>query len=908
MKGKIWLIIILCVPLIAVATEDRRFCFEGKVNDKATGVPLEYASVYVEELGIGTISGDNGVFRLEGIPAGSYRIRVHYLGYATTTFSLVLRSDTIRNVELNRFSLELDEVSVLGEARPQEGGSLKIKQEVLKYIQPSSLNDIFQLLPGGLQADGNLSKVNQITSRQAGSDQNTAFGMAIVIDGSPLSNNGNLQGISGTDSKVNERSVLSGGIDLRMISTDHLEEAEIIRGIPSAKYGDITSGVVLLKSKSGISPWQIRVKSDPLNKLGYIGKGFKLPGNRGTLNAGIDFIQARPDVRNQLQNYTRISSSLTYTDKTTLAGQNLNYDLSVKYYGTLESEKNDPDLLAALDSYNSRYNRVTFTANGGWQVNTSWLNRADLTFSADYTADILKRKMTVTPQSGVLLPISQTEGESEGIYLPSEYLSDFREENRPLNFFAQLSAKSFFRTGEINHGILYGYELRYDKNVGIGAVYDLTRPPYPNNPSSSRPREYRSVPAMVQNILFVEDNIRWTVGNHKFDLKAGIRFSGLGNLPGHYKLKGKLAAEPRINLSHSFPVRLGEIDSRLTLRGGYGEHVKYPSLHHLYPDKVWFDQVEANYYSQTPENRFLWIRTQVKDPVNPDLEINRNRKAEGGIDWEIGKTRLSVTGFYERSNAGYTHSAQYFPFLYKKYQISDNLPEGKPSLDNFTSTEDVLLKNYQVPVNASQVIKKGVEYQVNFPEIKPLRTKIILNGAYYHTAYDISLTETYQPSKVINGKPYLYAGIYDWNSESRNRKQFNTTGWFDTHIPAFRLHFTTSLQVLWFRTSQAQWFSGMPQAYIGPDGITRPFTEAERNNPELKDLIRTFSVNYFKPNREPVSIGLNLKATKEIGEKLEISFMINRLWDYNPVYENNMQQEIRKWEIPFFGAELTLKL
>ena len=53
---------------------------------------------------------------------------------------------------------------------------------------------------------------------------------------------------------------------------------------------------------------------------------------------------------------------------------------------------------------------------------------------------------------------------------------------------------------------------------------------------------------------------------------------------------------------------------------------------------------------------------------------------------------------------------------------------------------------------------------------------------------------------------------------------------------------------------------------------------------------------------------LNLKATKEIGKHLKLSFMVNRLWDYNPKYRTKTNGEDRTWVVPAFGAELGIKI
>ena len=49
----------------------------------------------------------------------------------------------------------------------------------------------------------------------------------------------------------------TSGVDMRQISTDNIESVEVIRGIASAEYGDITSGAVLVNTKAGRAPLQV---------------------------------------------------------------------------------------------------------------------------------------------------------------------------------------------------------------------------------------------------------------------------------------------------------------------------------------------------------------------------------------------------------------------------------------------------------------------------------------------------------------------------------------------------------------------------------------------------------------------------------------------------------------------------
>lgn len=140
-----------------------------------------------------------------------------------------------------------------------------------------------------------------------------------------------------------------------------------------------------------------------------------------------------------------------------------------------------------------------------------------------------------------------------------------------------------------------------------------------------------------------------------------------------------------MNLGYTYSgMQIGKWESALTIRGGYGEQVKFPTLDMLYPDRVWFDEIAANYYSQTPENRFLWVNTQVKNRENPKLSVNRNKKYEIGAAWQVGDFRLNLTYFHELSNSGFESAANYFSFQYTKYDNPGCLIwPGKPGIEDF---------------------------------------------------------------------------------------------------------------------------------------------------------------------------------------------------------------------------------
>lgn len=82
-----------------------------------------------------------------------------------------------------------------------------------------------------------------------------------------LNTDANLQYMPGSTSSVNATSTMEKGVDMRTLSTDNIEKVEIIRGIPSVAYGNVSNGAVIIQRKTSESPLSARFKADKTSKL-----------------------------------------------------------------------------------------------------------------------------------------------------------------------------------------------------------------------------------------------------------------------------------------------------------------------------------------------------------------------------------------------------------------------------------------------------------------------------------------------------------------------------------------------------------------------------------------------------------------------------------------------------------------
>jgi hypothetical protein len=77
-----------------------RGTIKGKVFDRRTERPLPMANVVVVGTGMGTMTMDDGWFVIEGVPVGTYQLKVSMMGFKTVS-RLNIAVDANRTTELS---------------------------------------------------------------------------------------------------------------------------------------------------------------------------------------------------------------------------------------------------------------------------------------------------------------------------------------------------------------------------------------------------------------------------------------------------------------------------------------------------------------------------------------------------------------------------------------------------------------------------------------------------------------------------------------------------------------------------------------------------------------------------------------------------------------------------------------
>ena len=898
----------LCSALFA---QTDKATVEGVVRD-SDGKPLSFATMFIAELGTGVSTDLEGKFRFTGTKGTEYTLNVSYLNHVDKEVKVKAGSPEPLVIVLEEQSYELAEVVVMADYKKNQGSTAVINQQALEHIQPTSVADVLSLIPGGLFRESSATGFNRISLRQSGSDDNTSLGMAVVMDGIPQDNDGFRASIPGLSTdEYSDRLGMNRGIDLKTLSTDHIRKIEIVKGISSAKLGNLSSGVIQTTSKIGITPAQLRMKVDPLTKLIYLGKGFRISPKMGYLHTGSDYTSVYDDRRDPMSKYSRLTGQVTYNNSVDVGDKTLFLFFKLSEVYTLNQAKEDELTQDYNESFRNKYSRTGASFKAQMYDLGKIVDNVEVIASADYTYDLIDRNRLVQTGTPLPSPLATEEGESEGIYLPSTYYSPFQIENKPLSLLTQLNAESLFETRSFRHKVIYGLSWKRTKNYGEGVMVDMTRPPYPGNNEYVRPVPNRSIPALSVGAAYAEEQLKHSNRWFDFELNAGVRFTQMFNLDTKYTELRKLQVEPRINAALSFNIDLaGGKSLRNMFRFGFGQENKLPTLDYIYPDRVYKDMIVLNAYTKQddPFNHLITY-TKIYDVTNNSLRPNRNTKYEAGWDVEYEGYSLSLTFFKEHSDRGFESVAEYSPVRYTRYV--DPI-DGQPIVGRRPEKEDYVADPYATFVdmdivrNSMKVEKKGLEYLLRFPKIIPLSTTVEINGAYYDTRYSSGAPLQYHPAFRDDDRPQPYVGIYRRQDITRQRI-FNTNLWFNTNIPRYKMIFTTFFQFIWLNEEMRINGDEYPSAYFDTDG--RMHTVDDRILQSIKDghtVWRHYHI-YKEDFSEtlPVSLTVNFKVTKEFSRMIRASFFVNNILDINPLYKNRYNQNVRVWQKSFFGAEMT---
>jgi hypothetical protein len=936
---------------------------KGRVLSKEDNKPVELAAVVIKELNIWASTDENGSYVIKSVPNGKYTLVVTCLGYVQNEQPVIFPvPGGVLDILIEQNTLALDEVVVVAREGKKMGSESMIQQAALQHVQPTDLSDVLQLLPGQIATNPDLSKTKQLSIREITNQANvssidnmSSLGTAIIIDGANMSNDANMQFLSTatatTGLTAGFSTSASGGADVRQIPVDNIESIEVVRGVGSVENGDMLSGAIKVTMKKGKTPFNAKIKIDPGIKEFYAGKGFSLGKKSGTLNTDIDITRSLDDLRDEYKTFNRFNFGLSWSNTFLRDTKPLTLNISLRGNQTIDQKKTDPDLLD-MERYETTEKGLSMNINGKWALNSKLLTNLNFMLAGNAQhqigreIDFENNSAGISPQ-----PISLISGEFEVPILPSTYISDLTIDGRPYYLESKLSGNKSFYLGRVLNNVSAGAEWKVNGNNGNGRQYDLSRPPSATSNMTARPRSYKDIPAVNQLSLYAEENITIPVDKSKLDIQAGLRFSNLQPDGIFSSRKDILMLDPRTNIRFTVFDDNRRTFQNLVLRLGYGLFSKAPTLPYLYPDKGYWDKVAFNYYDSDAADGLVVVQTAVYDNTsNNNLKAALNTKVEGGFDLKIDNISFNVTVFSEKMKNGFSFKRSYHNMVYNKYDgitaegtnpyyvQGDGVYYTNPVTGDITklsSVKDTVFTYYTMPSNNGISDKKGVEFTIDFGEVKQLKTSFIIDGSYMNIRKQDMEDYWIKPdnSSSTGSKEYPYIALYPGGSGSIY-KRFCTNLRTITHIKELRMVASATLQVVWFSSSQQIYedskgnplvytkagdgnpytdLSGAkylnPLGYIDHSMTYHTFDPAMATTTSYKNLIDTYNLWFFLEKKYPPFYQINFKLTKEITDFAEFSFYANNITDYRPLVKvsgtPNTYQRMNS--VLYFGAELKIK-
>jgi len=853
------------------------YSVKGKVVDAKSGEALAGAVVSLESLW--SISDENGLFKFDKVQGGTYDLKVELLGYAVYHKELKVNTD-LAGIEVGLYvsSLALEEVTVTA-SRPKDasGTTYNIGRDALNHMQLSNMTDMSSLMPGGKTVNPDLTASSSFSLRSGDSNAgNAAFSTAVEVDGVRVGGNAGFNSMSGADT--------------RGIPVDNVEYVEVLTGVPSAEYGDLGNGIVKIHTKRGKTPLNVSFSVNPRTYQGAVSKGINLNEKSAVLNVNAEWARAVKDLVSPYESYTRRTIGAVYSDT---YKDVLRFEAGVTGNIGGMNSKDDPD---AFTGEYSKDNANNFRANASltWLLNRSWVT--NLVFEPYFDYEDNKTHDHIFNSAASMLPAihSEVEGYSYADLLPKgEYFSDRIVDSKEINAGVSLKYTWDKRWSDYKNNLKAGFQWKTNGNVGRGEYYE--------DPSLAadryRPRPYTDYPFMHTLSSYIEDEFSFPFG---LQIIAGLRMDAIHIKGSEYSNVRGLS--PRLNAKWT-------VSENVTLRGGWGVSEKLPSFYVLYPQQEYRDiLVETGNDGGVPS--YLYFTKPYKLEFNDEMKWQRHINSEFGIDASFGKTDFSLVGFYNVTLNSYD-----FSYTYSVVKVNRSTGLDKTFVAN------------KIQDNGEPVYRAGAELTLDLPEIKPIRTSVRVDASYVWTREEDSGWNYYyntgwSHTKLIN-RSYQYVGIYANGGNSNLMIKGSYSHSLDanlttiTHIPEAKLVITCRLEASLLKRSRNIPTDGTdvlyPVAYLDVEDtnpVIHEFTEADRTDDRFKDLVRTPSNEYmFELDGYGAYASANLSVTKEIGEKLSLSFFANNFTNARP-YVKSLATGVGAIFTPafYYGLSCRIKL
>lgn len=848
-----------------LAAQQEAVSVRGRVSSKE-GEPLFGTNIIVKETSRGATTDENGHYTIRNLPPGTYSIEFSFIGYEKAARSVVIRAGQTLSLDitLESTAFKIGEMEVVAE-RPLIPITPETKTTIssaeIEHIQASSVGDVLDIVPG-IQKTANpgLGKTLQVGIRGEQSDPLTAFGTKVMVDGVPLSNNANMQFEKWT-AAITGVSGVGGGVDLRMIPADNLENIEVFRGIPSVRYGELSSGLINIKTKTGIQPHRLKVKTNPDTKEANFGGGFGWQESEWSYNANV--ARSERNIRLVGDEYTRLTGQVVASTK--LMDKTLT--LTNKVFGQKVFDEEQPKGDAAqIHNYNRGYG-INYALTGNWRADPS--SSVDFNAYVNYHRENSMRSKLVQGSLRIL-PNGDT---------ISSYLGKVNTVGDEWTLGGRAEWQRTWMPGDFVHQFLVGAEAQYDANTGEGVLIDSVYNYY-GVESGRGSYRFDDVPGQLTLSLYAEDKITgnllvdfsWVFGaRYEMYGPQGVNFSGL----------------------------LGKADF---IRARHGSYLNPRTSLILYFAKGSQARLSAGMVSKSPPMSTVYAPPDVQRWRNPvdsvvqyfrydrwatSLRAYREQQVELGFDQTIaGLAGVSLSAYYKH-----------------RY----DQPDGVDVPVFYSMTKDNRSYLWYVDLNSQTLnagwnVSKGIEVSIRSKRIEPLNLDFTIVGSFNYVrsgSNSMSFDATPDPSLGQTSNFPVRFGT----SDTLYGLMYPSSGrWIETFLFNYYIRYTVASLGLW-ATLRIEHQIGKRWQYTTLEPVDYgKLSESAKLNRAFDEGVRS----------EPSKWLVNLNLSKSLFRGAEVSFYVNNFFDDPAVYQyqSSYDQYAESTRNPnlFYGLEFSISI
>ena len=238
MKRSLLLLALLLITGLSVYAQRT---ITGTVKDAETKETLAGATLIIENTKNGANSNEKGFFEIKNVADGQAVVKVSYVGYETTLFTVTVKGNTILNVELYRNEIVTEQVVVTASRNQQTIGEIPgrialLSPRTIASTPAQSVDDIFKQT-SGIYVDRSSGLItSSVTVNVRGITSNEQGRVLALVDGMPVNK---------TD---------GGSVNWNRMNSEDIERIEIFKGPGSSIYGNnAMGGVINLISKKHVN-------------------------------------------------------------------------------------------------------------------------------------------------------------------------------------------------------------------------------------------------------------------------------------------------------------------------------------------------------------------------------------------------------------------------------------------------------------------------------------------------------------------------------------------------------------------------------------------------------------------------------------------------------------------------------